>query len=172
MHVVCGEGMERDGSASLSVLTGKYLSRHTPPPSTTVDHRQPPLPPSPRSRSSTPPLPSFLPFFLCRTGTTFLKVTKNSRILHLMYQRCRFAEISKFVYRFERKGFVGKGWRSVLFGWWWMEKHGGYRVIALKCCTVKRAINMQVNDLAGCIFNRKLRAIYLVNHKHHRIFNV
>ena len=49
MHVVCGEGMERDGSASLSVLTGKYLSRHTPPPSTTVDHRQPPPPPSPRS---------------------------------------------------------------------------------------------------------------------------
>lgn len=28
-------GIERDGSASLSVLTGKYLSRHTPPPSTT-----------------------------------------------------------------------------------------------------------------------------------------
>lgn len=27
--------IERDGSASLSVLTGKYLSRHTPPPSTT-----------------------------------------------------------------------------------------------------------------------------------------
>lgn len=63
MHVVCGEGMERDGSASLSVLTGKYLSRHTPPPSTTVDHRQPPLPPSPRSRSSTPSPPP-LPFFL------------------------------------------------------------------------------------------------------------
>lgn len=63
MHVVCGEGMERDGSASLSVLTGKYLSRHTPPPSTTVDHRQPSLPPSPRSRSSTPSPPP-LPFFL------------------------------------------------------------------------------------------------------------
>lgn len=29
-------GTERDGSASLSVLTGKYLSRHTPPPSTTT----------------------------------------------------------------------------------------------------------------------------------------
>lgn len=29
------QGIERDGSASLSVLTGKYLSRHTPPPSTT-----------------------------------------------------------------------------------------------------------------------------------------
>jgi len=27
-------GIERDGSANLSVLTGKYLSRHTPPPST------------------------------------------------------------------------------------------------------------------------------------------
>lgn len=141
MHVVCGEGMERDGSASLSVLTGKYLSRHTPPPSTTVDHRQPPLPPSPRSRSSTPSPPP-LPFFLLclllrRIGRT--ETALKMRMLDIVDYEIR-QRVGRFLHASRRNLYIVLRKRVGC----WKPKD---RMIALKCRTVKltykRAINMQ-----------------------------